>query len=61
MMAILFGCLITICSICIPQDYQLTTTKLENLIHELLVPYLLAGDLSAHHPLRGSAHANLRG
>lgn len=61
MRAILFGRLTTLCSIYIPPDYHLTTTEFENLIDQLPAPYLLAGDMNAHHPLWGSARANPRG
>lgn len=45
---------ITICSIYIPPNYNLTYTELANLIDQLSAPYILVGDFNSHNTMWGS-------
>lgn len=59
--ALTFGRVITICSIYIPPDHQLSTVEFEMLIDQLPDPFLLVGDFNAHHPLWGCTRTDSRG
>lgn len=58
--AIVFGKLVTVCSLYIPPEHCLSV-EFENLINELLEPYIITGDLNAHNPIWGCARANAWG
>lgn len=58
---IIFGRLITICSLYIPPDHQLSTSEFESLVNELPEPFILVGDLNAHNKLWGSGRTDARG
>lgn len=59
--AILFGKLVTVCSLYVPPDYCLDSVEFEKLINEIPEPYLLVGDMNAHNTLWGDSRCDARG
>lgn len=59
--AIIFGGLMTICSVYIRPEYNLVATEFESLVDQLPPPFILVGDFNAHHELWGSARSDARG
>lgn len=51
---IYIGITVTVCSLYLPPNEQITLTELEQLVNELPSPYLLLGDFNAHNRLWGS-------
>lgn len=58
---IIFNRLITVCSIYIPPDFQLSSSDFEGLVDQLPEPFILIGDLNAHNTLWGSHRTDARG
>lgn len=58
---ILFNRLITICSIYLPPNCQVSKTEFYSLINQLPEPYILAGDFNAHNSLWGDSRCDGRG
>lgn len=52
---------LTICSVYITPDHQLTSMELTNLVDQLPVPYILVGDFNAHSQTWGSYKLDQRG
>ena len=52
---------ITLCSVYIPPNDNLTLAQLQNLTDQLPAPYMLIGDFNAHNPLWGSVALNDKG
>ncbi len=52
---------LTLCSIYIHQDDDLSGMVLHNLVQQLPKPYLLCGDFNAHNIIWGSSNTNTRG
>lgn len=58
---IYIGITVTVCSLYLPPNEQITLTELEQLVNELPSPYLLLGDFNAHNRLWGSQLDDSRG
>jgi hypothetical protein len=52
---------ITVCSIYLPPNSNVTKEQLEDLIKQLPEPFILLGDLNGHSPLWGCSSLNNRG
>jgi len=52
---------ITICNIYLPPNINTDFIELDNLVQQLPSPYILLGDLNAHHPMWGCCHQNIKG
>ncbi|KFM68908.1 hypothetical protein X975_14817, partial [Stegodyphus mimosarum] len=53
--------LITICSLYLSPNENISQSDLDDLINQLPPPFILIGDLNGHNPLWGSADINSRG
>lgn len=53
--------LVTICSLYLPPNEQVTQTDLNNLVSQLPSPFVILGDLNGHSPFWGSLDSNPRG
>ena len=52
---------ITVCSVYLPPNVNVTSDALDNLIKQLPEPFILLGDLNGHSPLWGCSDLNNRG
>ena len=52
---------ITVCSIYLPPDLDISFNDIHSLINQLPTPYLLLGDFNAHNPLWGGNVMNTKG
>lgn len=52
---------ITICTIYVPPEFNLTLQDLDSLAEQLPTPYMLLGDFNSHNPIWGSQYANTKG